>query len=71
VPLVSHFAGCTICNPPEGKLSEEIITACNSEFAKVYALAKCRMGRVFFPELPTCSYDAQDLAWVRIRLGER
>ena len=24
VPLLVHYAGCTVCHPPEGKLSEEV-----------------------------------------------
>lgn len=24
MPLLVHYAGCTVCHPPEGKLSEEV-----------------------------------------------
>jgi hypothetical protein len=27
MPLLVHYAGCTVCHPPEGKLSEEVCCA--------------------------------------------
>ena len=27
MPLLVHYAGCTVCHPPEGKLSEEVRSA--------------------------------------------
>ena len=27
MPLLVHYAGCTVCHPPEGKLSEEVCSA--------------------------------------------
>ena len=52
-----------------GKLAEPVVTACNTEFYKAYAHARCSLRGLFAAQLP-CVYDAADLKWIQIRLGE-
>ena len=70
-PLLTHYAGCTVCNPPEGKLSEEVIRGCNDEYAKAYAYGRCNLAAAYAnlsaPAL--CTYQASDLSGMSIRLG--
>jgi len=60
-----------VCNPPEGKLSEEVIMACNQEFAKAYAFARCQLLANHPGADPdgSCTYPAVDMSHISIRLG--
>eukprot|EP00208_Stichococcus_sp_RCC1054_P005833 CAMPEP_0206142774 /NCGR_PEP_ID=MMETSP1473-20131121/18136_1 /ASSEMBLY_ACC=CAM_ASM_001109 /TAXON_ID=1461547 /ORGANISM="Stichococcus sp, Strain RCC1054" /LENGTH=1052 /DNA_ID=CAMNT_0053537897 /DNA_START=385 /DNA_END=3544 /DNA_ORIENTATION=+ len=70
-PLLTHYAGCTVCNPPEGKLSEEVIRGCNSEYAKAYAFGRCNLAAAYTNRTApaVCSYPASDISHLSIRLG--
>ena len=60
-----------VCNPPEGKLSEEVIMACNQEFAKAYAFGRCQLLANYAAADPAteCKYPAVDMSHISIRLG--
>ena len=60
-----------VCNPPEGKLSEEVIMACNQEFAKAYSFARCQLLANYTGSDPysACTYPAVDMSHISIRLG--
>ena len=47
LPLVVHYAGCSFCAPPTDKITEKAVSACNLEFMRAFALAKCEQRAVF------------------------
>lgn len=68
--LVLHYAGCTICNPPQNKLTDAVTSACASEFFKAHAYSRCKLGTDLLG-LPACGYeDAPEVKDLKIRLGQ-
>ncbi len=60
-----------VCNPPEGKLSEEVIRGCNDEYAKAYAFGRCNLAAAYANRTApaVCGYPAADISHLSIRLG--
>jgi len=68
--LVMHYAGCTICKPPENKLTYSMMKTCTTEFFKAYSFSRCNLGADYTGG-PPCPYeDSQELKKLAIRLGQ-
>jgi len=68
--LITHYAGCTICKPPENKLDSTLIDACSFEFFKAFIYSRCNLLATWLGTRPCVYENSPDLKKLSIRLGQ-